>query len=79
MFDMIGDVVGYTTARYLLPALSFGKLRVQTLCSSEGGFNWFGFRRETDGSILVESNMAGWLGLFVWIAALVVVIVFVGG
>nr|WP_040326269.1 hypothetical protein [Aurantimonas manganoxydans] len=76
---MIGDVVGYTTARLLLPALSFGKLRVQTLRSSEGGFNWFGFRHETDGRILVESNMAGWLGLFVWIAALVVVIVFVGG
>lgn len=77
MFDVISEIVGYTTARILLPNLSFGKLRVQEIASSEGGFNWFGFRRNSDGTILVESTMAGWLGLFVWIAALVLLTVMV--
>ena len=79
---IVAGFLGYGAARRASrnpEEFGTGKLRVQTLRSSEGGFNWFGFRRETDGSILVESNMAGWFGLFVWITALVVLIVFVGG
>lgn len=71
MFDVISEIVGYTTARVLLPILSFGKLRVQRIRSDEWGFNWLGFRREPDGSFLVGSSMAGWLGLFLWLAVLV--------
>lgn len=78
MIDLIGgillDVLGYTTARLLVPIVTFGRVRVRALRAEPQGSNWFGFSRAADGSCRLEATMAGWYGLFVWIAALVAVL-----
>ena len=78
MIDLIGgiflDVLGYTTARLLVPIVTFGRVRVQALRAEPQGPNWFGFSRAADGSRQLEATMAGWYGLFVWIVVVIVVL-----
>lgn len=50
--DVLLDLVGYGTARVLLPVLSFGTIRVQTMKSPSQTFNWSGFKRLPDGTYL---------------------------
>ncbi|MDX3925925.1 MAG: hypothetical protein QHC90_09010 [Shinella sp.] len=45
IIDFILEVIGYTTARLVLPLITLGKVRVQSLSSTETGFNWLGFKR----------------------------------
>lgn len=33
-------MIGYTTARLVLPPITLGKVRVQSISSTEIGFNW---------------------------------------
>jgi hypothetical protein len=73
-FDFILDVVGYTTARLLLPTLTFQKVKVDVLSSSEAGFNWLGFKRLSNGALLCDANSAGWIGALFWPIVLAVVI-----
>ena len=78
MIDMIGgillDVLGYTTARLLVPIVTFGRVRVQALRTEAQRPNWFGFSRAADSSCQLEATMAGWYGLFFWIAVSIVVL-----
>jgi hypothetical protein len=75
LIDLIGgillDVLGYTTARLLVPIATFGSVRVQALRAEPQRSNWFGFSRAADGSCQLEATMAGWYGLVFWIAALI--------
>lgn len=77
LIDLIGstllDALGYTTARLLVPILTFGRVRVQALRAETQLHNWFGFSRSPGGWQL-EATMAGWYGLFFWIAVLVAVL-----
>ncbi|AZO81333.1 hypothetical protein BLM15_10110 [Bosea sp. Tri-49] len=66
------DALGYTTARLLAPILTFGRVRVQALRAEARWHNWFGFSRNPDGSCQLEATMAGWYGLFFWIAMVIV-------
>jgi len=66
IIDFILEVVGYTTARLLLPIISLGSIRVQTVSSDETGFNWFGFKRLEGGGFVCQAPMAGWIGLIPW-------------
>ncbi|WP_129155865.1 hypothetical protein [Bosea sp. Tri-44] len=79
MIDMIGsvllDALGYTTARLLFPIFTFGSVRVQALRAESQRHNWFGFARNPDGSCRIEATMAGWYGLFFWIAVVIVALV----
>ncbi|KUL94863.1 hypothetical protein DK26_16015 [Bosea sp. WAO] len=68
------DALGYTTARLLVPILTFGRVRVQALRAEPRRHNWFGFARDADGSHQLEATMAGWYGLVFWLGALVVVL-----
>jgi hypothetical protein len=74
--DFLLEVIGHTTARVLLPLASLGKIRVQGVSSAEGGFNWLGFKRGPDGSLLCESSMAGWIGLLPWVLLIAAIISF---
>jgi hypothetical protein len=74
IFDFILDVVGYTTARLLLPILTFQKVKVDVLSSSETGFNWFGFKRLPSGALLCDADSAGWIGAPSWLIVLAVAI-----
>jgi hypothetical protein len=44
LIDFVLDVVGYTTSRLLIPALTFQKVKVDALSSGKAGFNWLGFK-----------------------------------
>lgn len=72
--DFILEVIGYTTARVFLPLVSLGKIRVQTVSSSEGGFNWLGFKRTSEGVLICETSMAGWIGLLPWVFLITAII-----
>jgi len=61
-------IVGYTTARFVLPILTFGKIHVQPASSDEQGFNWFGLKRVPGHGLMCHTNVAGCLGLIPWIA-----------
>ncbi|MGK9055603.1 hypothetical protein [Neorhizobium petrolearium] len=73
IIDFIFEVIGYTTARLVLPFITFGKVRVQSISSTEAGFTWLGFKRVPDGSWICQGPMAGWIGVSLW--ALVVAFV----
>jgi hypothetical protein len=66
MGDILLEVIGYSTARLLLPVITFGRVRVQPLKSPASGFNWIGFRRDRDGRLICSAPIAGALGLFIW-------------
>ena len=72
-FEFILLAVGYTTARILLPALTFEKVKVDALLPGEAGFNWLGFKRLPDGVLLCEATLAGWIGVLIWFLVLAVV------
>lgn len=71
--DVLLDLVGYGTARVLLPVLSFGTIRVQAMKSPGQAFSWSGFKRLPDGTYLCASDLAGWIGLSVWVVGLIVI------
>lgn len=59
----------------VLPLITFGRVCVQPISSSETGFNWLGFKRAPDGPLICEATMAGWIGLVPWMLGLIVLIV----
>ncbi|MEZ2130607.1 MULTISPECIES: hypothetical protein [unclassified Sinorhizobium] len=74
VLDLILEMIGYTTARIVLPLVTFGKMRVERISSTEVGFSWFGFKRAPDGALLCQVSMAGWIGLIPWILAVAVIV-----
>jgi hypothetical protein len=75
---LFGEIVffgiGYTTARILLPTLTFGKVKVEALSFDETGFNWLGFKRRSDGVLLCDAYSAGWIGVLIWVLLVVLVV-----
>ncbi|TBF65680.1 hypothetical protein ELG89_34560 [Rhizobium leguminosarum] len=49
-----------TVTGRLVLRISLGKVRVQSVSSTETGFNWRGFKRVRDGSLICQAPMAGW-------------------
>lgn len=74
VLDLVLEMIGYTTARIVLPLVTFGKVRVERLSSTDTGFNWFGLKRAPDGALLCQASMAGWIGLIPWIFAVAVIV-----
>jgi hypothetical protein len=77
VFEIVLVAVCYTTARILLPILTFKKVKVDALSSGEAGFNWLGFKRLSDGVLLCDANSAGWIGVLIWALVLVAVVALV--
>lgn len=69
------DIIGYWTARLIVPLASFGRIEVQTMSSNERGFNSFGLKRKANGKYLLQDTAAGWIGCGFWLLALVVYLV----
>jgi len=65
-------VIGYSTSRFLLPFLSFGRIAVQEPTSDEQGFNNFGFKRISGHRLLCHTSVAGCIGLIPWLVMLMV-------
>ena len=66
------EIIGYWTARMILPIISFGRVTVQTMSSNEKGFNTLGLKRKPDGRYLLEDTMAGWVGCGFWLIVLAI-------
>lgn len=71
--DLFVEVVGYTTARIIVPLLSFGKLCVQPMKSNKTGFNAVGLRPDGFGKIEIEQTTAAWIGNLFWIALAIII------
>ena len=69
---MIWWEIGYGVARFILPLVSFGKVRVEPLDCRDEGFGWLSCRRSGDGQIEVESTIAGGIGLLIFFICLAV-------
>ncbi len=74
VLELIFDWIGYRTARFLLPLLTFGRATVEDLTSNRAGFNWFGARHSEDGGHLISATIAGWVGVLFWTTVLIVAI-----
>lgn len=74
IIDFILEVIGYTTSRLVLPLITLGKVCVQSVSSTETGFNWLGFKRVPDGSLICQAPMAGWIGLIPWVLVVALLI-----
>lgn len=74
IIDFILDAIGYTTARITLPLITFGKVQVEPISSTETGFNWWGFKRMSGGAMLCQAPMAAWIGLIPWVLAIALLI-----
>lgn len=72
--DIILEVIGHTTARLVLPIITLGKVRVQSITSAERGFNWLGFKRNSDGSLICQAPMAGLIGLLLWMLIIIFIV-----
>jgi hypothetical protein len=71
------DLVGYSVARLVLPVLSFGQVHVAPFDPGQKKFNWFGYKRDETGRILVGSAAAGEIGLVVCLICLAVLLFFI--
>ncbi|RFC62738.1 hypothetical protein DYI37_12235 [Fulvimarina endophytica] len=75
--DVIVDLIGYQTARMLLPILSAGWIKVADLTSDEPG-GWLGCYRDAERRLVFTSTMAGWIGVFMWLLILAIFIIATG-
>jgi hypothetical protein len=73
IFDIMNLLIGHTVARLVLPLVSFGKISVQPLSAPMDAFNAFGYRRDSDGRIEIESTLAALIGVLLCLAALLVI------
>ena len=67
------EVVGFYTAKVLLPVISFGMIRTDH-GFDDRKFGWFQFWRRDANRIVVHSNVAAAIGVFFWIAVLVALV-----
>lgn len=72
LISVFYELIGYWTARAILPVISFGRWSVEPLGVNMTGFNHFGVKRRPGGGHVVSSRAAGWIGCCVWLAALAV-------
>lgn len=66
-FDFLIDLIGCTTARLVLPHLSFGWVYVEPLCSPPKRFNALGYRRDEGGRIELARTVAGFVGFIIFL------------
>jgi hypothetical protein len=68
IFDVLIEAIGYTVARSVIPFLSFRRVYVQSLNSTQKTFNALGYRRDGVGRIEIEQSVAGFLGIIIFVA-----------
>lgn len=75
--NVLVDIVGYHTARVILPLMSLGRIKVAHWTSERPG-GWFGCYRDEKRRPVFTSEMAGSIGLLLWLLPLVIFIVATG-
>src|SRR4051812_21766180 len=73
MFDLILQVLleffGSIVARLVLRVITFGRVYVRPLSSSQAGFNALGYRHDVDGKIEISSSSASVIGVLISLTA----------
>ncbi|MGA0533410.1 hypothetical protein [Hansschlegelia sp. KR7-227] len=72
-------LVGYWTARLLLPLLTGGRVRASGLRDQPKGLDAAGKRAREDGCIILSIEFTATAGLAIWISALAMLIVIAFG
>lgn len=67
IINFLLTIVGYATARIVLPVLSLGHIRAQSPSSNENGFNSLGLKRIPGHGLLCRTAVASCIGLVPWI------------
>jgi hypothetical protein len=70
VFELVFEVICYFTGRVLLPVLSLGMARAEAVTVDEGPFRWHGFRRTSNGTVVVQQDATALIGLVFWLVAL---------
>ena len=79
IFELILQIIGYFTSRFILPAITFGFIAV---APANKGVKvrpkWHGFNRASNGRIVLHEEMGALLGILIWVLLIVLgVLIFV--
>ncbi|MGG9999367.1 hypothetical protein ACQU0X_04705 [Pseudovibrio ascidiaceicola] len=74
LLDILVDTLGYYTARVVLPIISLGHIYAEKLSIQDASYNIFGFRKAGNRKLYFCFTMAGWIGVFIWIFAAVLIL-----
>jgi hypothetical protein len=74
VLEVVFEFIGYFTGRVALPIISFGQAKAESL-GGDGPFGWHGFKRLPDGTIVASMNATSLVGLLVWLAGIVAVLI----
>ncbi len=71
ILELILQLIGYYTARFLFPLLSFGFI---TVAPSAKGIKvypkWHGFNRASNGKIVLHEEMGALFGIIFWLLSI---------
>ena len=66
--QLVFELLFWSTAKVAIPVLTFGRWRVEPLNGSRPGIPWYGFKRQSDGTLLIGYLPAMFLGMTLWLA-----------
>jgi hypothetical protein len=68
LIELLLQLLGYWTGRIVVPALSFGLIRIEHIERAKRiRPRWHGFHRGKDGGIVIDDEMTMLLGFLSWV------------
>ena len=77
ILDIIWWGIGYAVARLVLPVVSLGNVRVESLESPSEKFGWAGYRGLHGGRLEIESTLSAGIGMVLCCIVLAAVLYFI--
>lgn len=74
LYWLFFEFIGCSIARIVLSALSFGRVCVHSPSSSPERFNWFGYRRDGVGRLVVARDVTGFIGFIIMIVVCLAIV-----
>lgn len=74
LYWLFFEFIGCSIARVVLPALSFGRVCVHSPNSSPERFNWFGYRHDGVGRLVVARDVTGFIGFIIMIVVCLAIV-----
>jgi hypothetical protein len=76
---LVFELLLHRTARIVVPLLSFGKVEVEEIYTSDIAFNWRGLKRLPSGRFLLSSTMSMLASAIFWMLCLIAYLVVTRG
>lgn len=74
LFEFLLQLIGYITARVLLPILSFGFVTVAPASKGVKVYpKWHGLDRASNGKVVLHEEMGALLGIVIWLVIIALV------